>query len=181
MPTRPLNVLFIIQATIIVGLFLGSFDFLNLFAKSRVLEYQAGVIDEDTYLLQNLGLHYQAMQQLETLPADSNIQFLWEDKSYYCPQSMTCHPDGLYDAWGQPIRQGVAPEDVLPQWREQGITHILLYDVPSAPDGYSLWLDYHDFAREQNALFPDYFFDDVEEIWSDGVGYTLYTWQDAQD
>ncbi|QPC84359.1 hypothetical protein G4Y79_08285 [Phototrophicus methaneseepsis] len=182
MPSKPLNILFIVQAAIVMGLLLGGFDYLTHFASSNVLAYHAGVIDEDTYLEYNVGLLYQAMEAMEeTVPQGSYVKFLWEGKSYYCPQGITCEPDKLFDAWAWPIQQGKSPQEVLEQWRADGVTHFLFYDIPGLPDGYTFWLNIHPFFYEQNELFPDYFFDTVEEVWSDGVGYTLYTWQDEQN
>jgi hypothetical protein len=179
-PRRPIDMLFILQAAILVSLFLGLFDYLSYFAQSRVLEYQLGIISEDDYLNQNMGLTYGAMQAMESLPEESTVQLLWESKSFYCPAHIHCIGDFLFDVWARPIRLGTAPEALLEEWRREGVDYFLLYDVPKTedniPEGYSLWLDYHEFAYEQNSLFREYFYPAMQKVWTDGRAYTLYTW-----
>ncbi|MCA9886926.1 MAG: glycosyltransferase family 39 protein [Anaerolineae bacterium] len=178
LPSESLNTIFLVQAAIVVSLLFGGFDHIHHLAKSKALDYHMGLISEDDYLLDNFGLMQQAMMQLETLPPDSQVLMMWEDKSYYCPQHITCIPDGLFDNWSRPIRLGTSPEELLQQWKDEGIDYILSYDAPDSGNGYSMWLELHDFAYEQNALFPQYFFDAVEPVWSDGTAYTLYEWRD---
>lgn len=177
-PRRPLDVLFIFQAAIILSLFFGIFNFIDYFSKTRVIEYHASTLSKNAYLSKNIGIQHTAMRALDELPEGSTVLFLWEVKPYYCPHDLTCISDLLFDNWARPIQQGIALEDMMQHWRDSGIDYFLLYDAPRLPDGYSLWLKFHDFAREQNALFPDYFLEEVEAIWSDNVGYTIYGWKD---
>lgn len=175
---RPVDMVFLTQAALILSLFFGMFDYLSYFADSRVLEYHAGSISRDEYLGENMGLLYTAMLELETLPDDSRILFLWEPKTYYCPASMSCTGDLLFDNWSRPLQQGFTPEDLIAQWQDD-YDYVLLFDADtgSTVDGYSLWVTYHEFALEENAIFPQYFFDSVHEAQSDDIAYTLYQWR----
>lgn len=178
-PRRPIDMVFILQASMLLSLFLGLFDYISYFANSRVLEYHIGLISEDEFLGENMGITYGAIDSLETLPPDSTVQMLWESKSYYCPAHVHCIGDFLFDAWARPIRLGTSPEELLQQWRDAGVDYVLVHDVQGEQvEGFSLWLEYHAFAYEQNRLFPEVFYPAVQEVWTDGYGYTLYTWRD---
>ncbi len=74
---------------------------------------------------------------------------------------------------------GLTPDELIIEWQEN-YDYILLFDVDtgSNTDGYSLWSRLHDFALEENEIFPQYFFPNVSEIWSDDIAYTLYTWDE---
>lgn len=175
---RPIDIVFITQAALIVSVLFGIFDYLNYFASSRVLEYHAGTISEDAYLSQNLGLLYNANLELETLAEDSRVLFLWEPKTYYCPETVSCTGDLLFDNWARPLQNGLSPEELIRQWQTD-YDYALLFDFNrnGNSDGYTKWSDYHEFSSEENSLFPQYFFDSTTEIWSDGVAYTLYQWE----
>jgi hypothetical protein len=181
-PRRPIDMLFILQASMLLSLFLGLFDYLQYFAETRVLEYQAGIMSEDNYLAQNVGITYGAMQAMEELPEGSTVQFLWEPKTFYCPAHLSCIGDLLFDVWARPIRLGTSPEALLEQWRSAGIDYFLLFDVPATEtqlsEGFSKWLELHQFALEQNRLFPEVFLPAMQDVWTDERGYTLYTWRD---
>jgi len=174
---RPVDMVFLTQAALILSVFFGIFDYLSYFANTRVLEYHAGNISEERYLTQNLGIFYPAMLELESLPDDSRILFLWEPKTYYCPDTMTCTGDFLFDNWSRPLQQGLTPEELIAQWQSDYDYVLLFDDAGETPDGFSQWSQLHEFALEENALFPDYFFDSVNEIQSDGIAYTLYEWR----
>ncbi len=175
---RPIDIVFITQAVLILSAFLGFFDYLNYFAGSRVLEYHAAVIDEETYLQNNVGILYDAMLELETLPADSRVLFLWEPKTYYCPTSINCNGDVLFDNWSRPLQMGLSPDEITTQW-QANYDYILLFDFDREgnQDGYSRWASFQEFAQEENARFPTFISDNTNEIWSDGIAYTLYEWQ----
>lgn len=180
---RPLDMVFILQAAIILSVFFGMFDFINYFAHSRVLEYHATVLNEDSYLRlgNNAGALYDAMLALEDLPADSHVLFLWEPKTYYCPDDMTCVGDLLFDNWSRPLQMGASPEGLIEQWQSD-YDYVLIFDVNTGnvdtSDGYSRWIWIHDFAVAENELFPQFFYDNVTTLWSDDIAYTIYEWQD---
>ena len=176
---RPIDMVFLLQSAIILSIFFGIFDYLAYFASTGIVDYHANIIDEDTYLTRNMGVLYPAMLELENLPDDSRVLFLWEPKTYYCPASITCVGDLLFDNWSRPLQMGLTPDDLIAEW-QSNYDYILLFDVDTGSnlDGYSLWSQLHDFALDENALFPQYFFPNVSEVWSDGIAYTLYTWEE---
>jgi hypothetical protein len=177
MPRRPIDIVFIMQAAMIVSVFLGMFDYIHFFANTRVLEYHAEVISEDRYLSHNMGALYDAMLELDNLPDESRVLFLWEPKTYYCPETLSCNGDLLFDNWSRPLQNGLTPEDLIAQWQDE-YDYMLLFDYnEDRVDGFSLWSEFQTFALEENALFPQHFYDSVTEVWSDGFAYTIYTWE----
>lgn len=175
---RPLDIVFVVQAALIVSILLGIFDYLNYFANSRVLEYHSGIISEDVYLKQNMGSLYDAMLELENLPEDSRVLFLWEPKIFHCPDTVICTGDLLFDNWSRPLLAGLTPEELIETWQSD-YDYALVFDFvgDGKHDGYSFWADYHEFALDENALFPEYFFPNTDEIWTDDLAYTLYQWK----
>lgn len=88
--------------------------------------YVLGTDSREQVLTNLLGLHYQAMQSINQLPANSNVVLLWEPRSYYCDRP--CHPDTLlHDFPHLEYLYGDAP-GIANAWREQGVTHILAYE-----------------------------------------------------
>lgn len=179
LPRRPLDLAFLLRAILLITIFFSSFELLRHFAASRVLEWHTGAISTDHYLRQNLGIQTDAMQQLRQLPAGSKVLFLWENKSYYCPQSIECIPDVIFDNWARPLMLGSTVDQLIQSWHERGIDYFLLTDNfrPGFPIGYSLWLGEHDFARQVNQMFPDFVQQHLRLIWTDEIGYALYTWR----
>ncbi|MEO1287989.1 MAG: glycosyltransferase family 39 protein, partial [Chloroflexota bacterium] len=178
---RPIDIVFITQAVLIFSIFLGSFDYLRYFAESRVLEYHTATVSQertDRYLTRNLGALYPAMTQLEALPEDSRVLFLWEPKAFYCPNTLTCNGDTMFDHWARPLQMGISSSDLITQWQSE-YDYVLIFDFDDGTrqDGYSLWGEIMEHARAENALFPDNFYDTVTEVWSDDIAYTIYTWR----
>ncbi len=171
-----LNITFMVQALLIVSLGMGIYNNVFHFARMRVLEYHTGLMDEDAYLEHNLDIHYKMMEALQDIPAGSKVLFLWEPKTYYCPETITCIGDFLFDHWSHPLLVGEKPEEVLVQWDAE-YDYILVYDYPVEEKelGYSLWVKVRDIDRAENLLFPEYFCPAVESVWTDDFAYTLYT------
>ncbi|GAB5490853.1 MAG: hypothetical protein Phog2KO_10680 [Phototrophicaceae bacterium] len=176
---RPLDMVFIIQATMIVSIFFGIFDYLTYFANSNVLAYHASIIDEDSYLQRNMGVLYDAMLELETLPDNSRVLFLWEPKTYYCPDTLVCEGDLLFDNWSRPLQMGLTPDELIAQWQTD-YDYVLFFDltIDNRSDGFSLWRRLHEFSLAENNIFEENFFPAVNNIWSDNIAYTLYTWRE---
>ena len=98
----------------------------DLVASDR-LEFLAGAESRDDYLLAHLGAHYAAMQAVNELPPGSRVLFLWEPRSFYC--QVECWPDSLLDRWWHLRRTTGDPGEIVAQWRQQGLTHVLLYQA----------------------------------------------------
>jgi hypothetical protein len=183
LPRKPLDVYFIIQGVIIFSVLMGIFDLLHTFAETRVLDYAAGTISQDDYLRHNIGNYYDVTQELANLPEDSTVMFLFQPGTYYCPDTIVCIPDVLFDNWSRPLLQGTAPDDVIQQWRDAGVDYVLLFDSRITPDesdrfGYEFWLEQHDNAYEANVLLPETINEYFAPIWDDGFAYRLYEWRE---
>jgi hypothetical protein len=59
------------------------------------------------------------------LPPDSLVLHLWEPRSYYLERRNI--PDVLLDNWTRPLFVSADAFEVAVRWREDGITHVLLY------------------------------------------------------
>lgn len=177
-PRRPLDAAFILRGLTIFALLMGLPEIVRSFEHSAWLPYASGSIDRDGYEIANLGIYAEAMQRLEELPAGSEVLFMWEAKSYLCPDHITCIPDALYDHWYRPLMQGSSPNELMQSWRERGIVYLLVQGLePDSNIGYDFWLDQHDYARAENAIFPSVLESETELVWQDGVAYGLYTWR----
>lgn len=80
------------------------------------------------YLQRRLGAHYGAMEAINnSLPDDAAVSFLWEPRSYYCDGD--CRPDSILDKFTHLEQQYGQAQAIAERWREQGITHILLFNA----------------------------------------------------
>jgi len=173
---KPLNMRFMLQTVIIITTLLGLMDVLAYFSKTRVLEYLTGEISADIYLA-NQDAYFPAIRHLATLPDESIVLLLWEPKSFYCPQRVTCTPDILYDNWAHPLLTGMDADSLIAQWQADGVDYLLVYGLNTGYNlGYDFWLDNHQFAYDANVQFPEILDHYADEVWSNNV-YTLYEWQ----
>jgi hypothetical protein len=88
------------------------------------------VIGPDTkaeLLRRQLGAHYGAMEAINALPPDSRVAFLFEPRSYYCDRA--CLPDSSLDELGHLIYLYGGTDGIARAWREQGVTHLLLFQT----------------------------------------------------
>ena len=93
----------------------------------RPLSYLIGTETEAAYLGRRLGVHYQAMAEIETqFPPQAVVAFLWEPRSYYC--QLDCRPDSILDEFGHlQYLHGSDPAAIVQAWREKGISHVLVH------------------------------------------------------
>lgn len=143
------------------------------FAQTRTLEYWTGVLDDQQFLEDQLGWHIVAMNQVNNLPAGSQVQFLWETRSLYCNEPhITCHEDSILAQWWHDrhtIGDGSA-EAILADWQGRGITHLLI------------WEDGREFEFKDNPHLTDAdqqalnnFLGLMTVVWNEDASYTLYT------
>ncbi|HUN08772.1 MAG TPA: hypothetical protein PLQ56_19350 [Aggregatilineales bacterium] len=137
--------------------------------RDAVLPWLTGQLDRDAMLDRGLGVYAAMQRELATLPAGSQVRFLYESKSYHCPATITCVPDILFDYWVRPLRQGLTTEAVIESWRAAGDDYVLVFQV-----GYDFWKTDPRFLTE-NARFPEVVQELGTPLWSDPVGaYQLY-------
>lgn len=172
-PKQPLDIYFVARAMLLFTSILTLMDVLADTAKSKVVDYLSGTLSREAYLHVNLGVYYGAMRQLETLPNGAQVLFMWEPKSYYCPETLRCTPDVIFDHWSRPLLHNSAPDDIFAVWQARGEDYLLLYDY-----GYEFWFNEHTHLQPQNSLFPQTLTRWMTPIWTDNTAYTLYTWKD---
>jgi hypothetical protein len=84
-----------------------------------------GLESESRFLQRTLGPYQSAIEVINELPAEAQVQFLWEPRSYGC--RVDCRPDALLEHfWQMTQYQGYDETAVAAAWAEQGVTHILL-------------------------------------------------------
>ncbi len=179
LPRKPIYVGFIVRALFVITFALHSFDVIRDVVQDQVVPYTLGMISEDDYLSGKLGAHYPALRQLASLPEGSHVRLMFEPRSLYCPASVTCHPDVMFDYWRRPLRLGATPDQVFEAYRADGDDYWLVWmdtDPTVAASGF-------DFDRADPAhtaaddLFPVALQTHMIAVWTDGLFYTLYTWR----
>jgi hypothetical protein len=178
LPKRPVNIEFLMRGALVFTTLIGSINIARTITSANPGVYYVEN-NADRYLRANLGNYYAATRQLETLPADSTVLFMWEPKSFYCPANITCIPDIVYDHWSRPLRLGSSADDLMQQWRDEGVDYLLVWGLKAGSGfGYDLWLDKEDYTRAENQQFPAALDAYAEPVWTDDAAYTLYVWKD---
>jgi 4-amino-4-deoxy-L-arabinose transferase-like glycosyltransferase len=95
--------------------------------KTDPVPYIVGLESRDRYLTRRLGAHYQAMKEINTLPAAAVVQFMWEPRSYYCNRD--CRPDASLDVLAWAIHQHGTAANIAAAWQDAGITHVLIHQA----------------------------------------------------
>lgn len=113
-------------AAVLVFTFTG---YLLEFLEDNPLPVVTGQESQQSYLRRQLGGHYQAMEALEALPQSSEVIFLWEPRSYYCPPEIHCQPDSLLDRWWLWMQEGLTPTDLQPRLIKDGADYVLFHDA----------------------------------------------------
>jgi hypothetical protein len=79
------------------------------------------------YLARNMGMYAEAMETIQSLPASSRVLMLWETRGFACwPR---CDSDEVIDRWYDDFHFYREPELVLSAWKDQGYTHLLVYQA----------------------------------------------------
>ncbi|MFC1879682.1 ArnT family glycosyltransferase, partial [Chloroflexota bacterium] len=124
---------------------LSAIDQVFAFAEVNPLPVIAGEQSRNEYIAQKLGWYGVSMQAINELPEEAGVLFLWEPRSYYC--QVACYPDGRLHNWWYLRRAYGGPDSIADTMRENGITHILIYDA-----GVRLMRDQH-----HNEISDDWF------------------------
>ncbi|MBN1310566.1 MAG: phospholipid carrier-dependent glycosyltransferase [Anaerolineae bacterium] len=94
--------------------------------RTDALRVVFGLQSEEAYLEQAMGVSYLAMQQVNELPQDAKVLFLWEPRTFHCER--ICIPDSLINQWWHERQLEPDPHRIVGQWQEQGVTHVLIAD-----------------------------------------------------
>ena len=176
-PKQPLNIGFILRIALAFTVLMNFFNIAHTVARKDLPRYYVDH-DVDGYLTANLGNYYPALRHLGSLPAGSTVMLMWEPKSTYCPPTVTCIPDILFDNWSHPLRLGSTPDELMQRWQAEGVDYLLVLGLTDGINvGYDFWLEEHDVARAENAQFPTMLDEEMEPVWTDGFAYTLYAWK----
>lgn len=172
MPDKPLNLSFIVRGLILVTLILGMRDAVARFNQTRIGGYLLGETSREDFLFTQLVTYPAVIESLGDLPDGSQIRFLWEPRSYYCPATVTCIPDVLFDQWSGLLTPEFLPDAVFNRWRESGDDYVLFFR-----HGYNAYVNFIGYRPEENAIVPDMLEQHLVEVWTTpDERYTLYTW-----
>lgn len=123
---KELNVGWIVSGLVTFSLVLtaiGAVFHLSQINPLPVLSGRQGRID---YLVEQLGWYGWAMEGVNELPPGSRVKFLWEPRAYYC--RIDCRPDSILDQWWYARQTIGEASEIADVWRDQGYTHVLIYD-----------------------------------------------------
>lgn len=169
-PDKPVMIGFIVRAAFVVTVTVTLLDAAETLVRDRNATYLFGQTSLEEYLYANVGAYANAMQNL---PAGSQVRLMYEPRSLYCPMSVTCLPDVLFDHWLRPRLDGTSAEQVFAQYRASGDDYLLVF--------HSLYEQYLTVSRD--LAVDRAFIMEIEQymtpVWTDGVRYTLYGWKDG--
>jgi hypothetical protein len=118
----------VLVALIGLVLFLTLFASLLSLGQDQALPAVIGEIQREDFLYRRLGWYYAAIAEVNQLPEESYVLFLFEPRSYHCIQSR-CRPDGILDQWHYAVNINASNDEIVHAWEEQGITHVLYYQL----------------------------------------------------
>ncbi len=116
------------RALVSFGLALLLFAAVAHFLRVNPLPAVVGLESRDSYYARHLGAYAAAMAAVNDLPAESQVQFLWEPRSYLC--QVDCRPDAILDTFLHLTQaQGLDSAGIAAQWQRQGVTHVLFHQA----------------------------------------------------
>jgi len=183
LPKKPFDVYFVMRALMGLALVFTVIDAARYLNNSDINTYFSGEPEYDErYLEQALGWHFETMQQVNQLPVESTVRFLWEPRYLYCDKErLTCHTDSLMDAWYY-ARRTVAdgnPAAIASAWRLDGADYLLVYEF-----GRTYEQENSEFYTAADWVAWDTFVNaELVEIRRNGnadddIQYILYRWSD---
>ncbi|WP_420627165.1 ArnT family glycosyltransferase, partial [Candidatus Leptofilum sp.] len=118
-----------------------------------------------------MGAYRAALEEVNQLPANANVLFLWEPRIYPCQRQ--CNSDVNLDELLHHVQgQGQHAEEIANAWREEGFSHVLLHQ-----SGLNFIQDEENSpikAKEQ-AVIAEIKTNQLQQIDSIGMGsYVLY-------
>ena len=168
-PRKPLAINFIVRAALALTLMLTVLDAFWTTSHEQVIPYLLAQEDLTTYMYTNTEAYYNAMLNL---PAQSRVLLMWEPRGLYCPATVSCTADVLFDQWKLPLLDGLSPDQVFEGYHAD-YDYLLL--------SHALYEQYLDFSthRDLDAQFLISLDQWTTPVWTDGVRYTLYGWKDS--
>jgi len=124
---KELNVGWIVSGLVAFSLFLTAIGAIFYLSRVSPLPVLSGDQDKFDYLANQLGWYGWVIEDVNQLPPDSKVKFLWEPRSYYC--QIDCRPDTILDQWWYARQTIGEASEIAAEWRDQGYTHVLIYDL----------------------------------------------------
>ncbi len=168
-PKKPFDINFIVRVVLALTLALTVLDAARTTVHDQALPYLLGFEDLPDYMYTNTGAYYNALAHL---PPKSRVLLMWEPRGYYCPPTVTCQADVLFDNWKLPmLDDGLTADEVMQRYQDQGVQYVLFFRT--------LYDQYLQFSRQPDLdqQFPAALDHWMTPVWTDSVRYTLYGWK----
>jgi hypothetical protein len=117
----------LLGSLVILVMFLSLWQETYWMAENASFQVLMGTKNSVSYLEGTVGYHIVAMQAINDLPDDSKTLMLWEPRGLYAPANAL--PDLWIDRWVTDYRTYKNTNAILANWKEQGITHLLVYHL----------------------------------------------------
>ncbi len=169
-PRKPVDINFIVRGVLALTIALTLVDAVRDTVAEDAVPYLTAQISMDQFMYDNTGAYYGAMTHL---PAGSRVLLMWEPRGFYCPPTVTCTADVLFDNWKLPqIAEKLTPDGVFARYRSE-YDYLLFFG--------SLYDQYLEFSTYPalDRTFPAERDQRMTPVWTDGIRYTLYGWQDG--
>lgn len=126
---RPeLAVDWLVQVVVSLTLALLLFSTFTRFLEINPLPVAFGLESEAHFLERRLGNYQLAIEEINQLPEDARVIFLWEPRSYAC--QVDCRPDALLDRFLHLTHfYGYDAAEIAAHWQAEGATHVLLHQA----------------------------------------------------
>jgi hypothetical protein len=182
LPKKPLDVGFVLRAMVGLTVVFAVIGAVRALSDSGAQLYFSGEKGyESAYLEHALGWHYATMRQIDQLPQDATVRFLWEPRTLYCDnRRLNCYTDSLMDAWyyaRRTVGDG-SPAAIAERWKAGDAGYLLVYEFG------------REYEKEHAKLYTqadwdawDIFVRDyLAEEWRNGssadeIQYILYRWR----
>jgi len=162
---------FVFSGMIAMVLGLTAYAYGRAFIRARPLAMFFGEESQTDYRLRTLGGYLIAMEEMNLLPDDAVVRFLWEPRSYDCREGIVCEPDAILDRWWHARQSGMDAEELRTAWRQAGVTHVLLYN-----DGMEAARaqGFDPFEEADWQALDVFLSQELILVWDELDGYTLY-------
>ena len=125
--TSRLRVSFLVNSLIGIVVALAIFDVGTFVLRRNPLAVAFGAQSREGYIERVNPPYAALMQVMNELPTDANLYSLFEPRSYDLPRPI--QPDPIVANFAHDLYLYKSPTEMIDQWRDQGYTHILVYEA----------------------------------------------------